>query len=372
MTDALRLLAFSARFLEALNCGALVLDRQGHITRANTRIGQMMRRPVAELLGRTLLDFYDDPASRAFILERRARFDEPWEGEFVLPLPDGSPLPVIISARVLGDEPPLSDLRLVTAIDLSAQKLAEASMREQYEIIAKLSNTVLDQAVNLRDYSQTLEQKVAERTAALHEANLDAIYMLAVASEAKDEDTGRHVRRIREYARLLSLELGMPSGAAEEIGYSAVLHDVGKMHVPDHILKKPGPLTAAERIEVQAHTVIGEHILAEKPFFARARRIARSHHENWDGTGYPDASARTEIPIEARVVHLADVFDALTSPRVYKHAWSAADAAGVIRESRGMMFDPEVVDAFESLYARGLIGSPSSGTVTAAERVGAQ
>src|SRR5688572_226065 len=102
MTDALRLLAFSARFLEALNCGALVLDRQGQITHANTRFGQMMRRPTSALLGRSLLEFYGDPASRAFILARRARFDEPWEGEFVLPLPDGSPLPVIISSRVLG------------------------------------------------------------------------------------------------------------------------------------------------------------------------------------------------------------------------------------------------------------------------------
>jgi HD-GYP domain-containing protein (c-di-GMP phosphodiesterase class II) len=360
MTDALRLLAFSARFLEALNCGAIVIDRQGVISRANTRFGEMMRLPAPSLLGRTLLEFYDDPAGRAFILQRRARFDEPWEGEYYLPLPDGSRLPVIISARVLGDEPPLRDLRLVTAIDISAQKLAEASLKEQYEIIAKLSNTILDQAVNLKDYSQTLEQRVAERTAALHEANLDAIYMLAVASEAKDQDTGRHVRRIREYARLLSLELGMPPAEAEEIGYSAVLHDVGKMHVPDHILKKPGPLTPEERVEVQAHTLIGERILAEKPFFARARRIARSHHENWDGSGYPDATGKAEIPVEARIVHLADVFDALTSPRVYKLAWSAADAAGVIRESRGLMFDPDVVKAFESLYARGAMGASQS------------
>jgi putative two-component system response regulator len=99
--------------------------------------------------------------------------------------------------------------------------------------------------------------------------------------------------------------------------------------------------------------VIGERILADNAFFARARRIARSHHENWDGSGYPDATSRAEIPVEARIVHLADVFDALTSPRVYKHAWRPDDAAGVIRESRGMMFDPDVVDAFSSLYARG-------------------
>ena len=125
------------------------------------------------------------------------------------------------------------------------------------------------------------------------------------------------------------------------------------MHVPDHILKKPGPLTDEERAIVQQHTVAGEHILSEKTFFHRARLIARSHHENWDGSGYPDTNASHAIPIEARIVHLADVFDALTTPRVYKLAWTSDDAAGVIRESRGKMFDPDVVRAFESLYARG-------------------
>jgi putative two-component system response regulator len=155
---------------------------------------------------------------------------------------------------------------------------------------------------------------------------------------------------------MLAMEMGIDEGEADQIGYSAVLHDVGKMHVPDHILKKPGPLTPDERKQMEKHTLIGEKILSEEPFFARARKIVRSHHENWDGSGYPDGISHREVPIEARIVHLADVFDALTTPRVYKHAWSPADAAGVIRESRGRMFDPDVVDAFESLYARGVMG----------------
>jgi putative two-component system response regulator len=361
MTDALWWIEHYGRFLEALNSGALVIDRQGIVTRANARFCELMRRERTELLGRSLADFYDDPATKAFIAERRANFDEPWESEFYLPLPDGSQLPVIVSSRVLGDEPPLSDLRLVTITDVSTQKEAESSLKEQYEIIAKLSNTILEQAVDLKHYSQTLEQRVVERTAALHEANLDAIYMLAVASEAKDEDTGRHVRRIRECARLLATELGFAEREADEIGYSAVLHDVGKMHVPDHILKKPGPLTPDERKQIEQHTIIGERILSDAPFFARARAIARSHHENWDGSGYPDSTVGTLIPIEARIVHLADVFDALTSPRVYKHAWSPSDAAGVIRESRGRMFDPDVVAAFDSLFARGAIAVSDHG-----------
>jgi PAS domain S-box-containing protein/putative nucleotidyltransferase with HDIG domain len=359
MTDALWWIEHYGRFLEALNSGALVIDRQGTVTRANTRFCEMMRRERSELLGRSLTDFYPDSESRAFVVERRAHFDEPWECEFHLPMPDGSQLPVIVSSRVLGDEPPLNDLRLVTITDLSEHKRAEESLKEQYEIIAKLSNTILEQAVDLKHYSQTLEERVAERTAALHEANLDAIYMLAVASEAKDEDTGRHVRRIRECAAKLARELGFGDREADEIGYSAVLHDVGKMHVPDHVLKKPGPLTPDERKLIEQHTIIGERILSEAPFFARARAIARSHHENWDASGYPDGTAGNAIAIEARIVHLADVFDALTSPRVYKLAWSEEDAAGVIRESRGKMFDPDVVKAFESLFARGAIaGAP--------------
>ena len=134
---------------------------------------------------------------------------------------------------------------------------------------------------------------------------------------------------------------------------AAPLHDVGKMHVPDHILQKPGPLTPEERSVMQEHTLIGEKILVDKPFFTRARRIARSHHENWDGSGYPDGARRDEIPIEARIVHLADVYAALTSVRVYKPAWDPESAAEAIAEGKDQMFDPEIVRAFDSLYKRG-------------------
>jgi putative two-component system response regulator len=182
---------------------------------------------------------------------------------------------------------------------------------------------------------------------------MDAIYMLAVASESKDEDTGRHVRRIQHYTHAIARELGFDDIAAERIGHSAILHDVGKIHVPDHILKKPGPLTEDERRIVKEHTTAGERILSSRPFFELARKIARSHHENWDGSGYPDNAGGQEIPVEARIVHLADVYDALTTPRVYKRAWTEADAAGVIKESRGIMFDPEVVGAFDSLRTSG-------------------
>jgi putative nucleotidyltransferase with HDIG domain/PAS domain S-box-containing protein len=341
--------------LDALNCGAVLINRAGRVVHANDRLCRMMGRGRDQLVGADLRRLYagSGEEGREQLRQILEHFDEPREGEFFLPLADGKRLPIVSSAARLGSEPPLSDHRLVTVIDLSFQKEAEAALREQYEIIAELSNTILEQALKLKDYNQTLETKVAQRTADLHAANLDAVYMLAVASEAKDLDTGRHVRRIQRYAKLLAKELGMNDAEAEAVGYSAILHDVGKMHVPDEILKKPGPLTAGERAEVQQHTVIGERILADRPFFAQARRIARSHHENWDGSGYPDGRRGSEIPTEARIVHLADVYDALTSVRVYKPAWTEKDAAAVIEASRGAMFDPEVVSAFTSVYGRG-------------------
>ena len=229
---------------------------------------------------------------------------------------------------------------------------AERSIKEQYDIIANLSNTVMSSALDLKDYSKVLEQRVRERTRQLSEAQLDTIYMLAVASEAKDDDTGQHVRRIEQLTRSLASELGMDETEADSVGHAAILHDVGKIHVPDQILRKPGKLTADELATMQEHTVVGERILGDKPFFAPARRVARSHHENWDGSGYPDGARGGEIAVEARIVHLADVYDALVSPRVYKAAWTQRQAAEFIVEASGQMFDPELVRAFTHVAPR--------------------
>lgn len=230
-----------------------------------------------------------------------------------------------------------------------ARDLAESQrdIKEQYDIIANLSNTVLDEAMNLKGLSAELERRVKERTRELAEAQLDTIYMLAIAAEAKDEDTGLHVRRIHGLTRRIARALGTSDAEAEAMGNASVLHDIGKIHVPDQILKKPGALTAEETAVMRQHTVVGERILGDKSFFAPARRIARSHHENWDGSGYPDSTSGDRIPVEARIVHLADVYDALTSPRVYKAAWSPREAMDFVREEAGRMFDPEVVKAFE-------------------------
>ncbi|HEY7089332.1 MAG TPA: HD domain-containing phosphohydrolase [Tepidisphaeraceae bacterium] len=335
------------QLLSALNCGALVIDRAGKIVHVNSRLASMTRLPREQLEGANVLDMYTEEADRARVRKSLDRFDERAEEEFVLPLPEGKRLPVIASARPLAATAPLSDFRLVTMIDISRQKEAEQNAKEQYQHVLEMSDTLLQQALELKRYSQKLEQRVRERTAELHDAHMDAVYMLAVASEAKDTDTGKHVRRIEQASVVLAKKLGMSASEAEAIGYSSILHDVGKIHIPDEILTKPGPLDDRERARMQLHTLAGERILAASAFFARARKIARAHHENWDGSGYPDGVAGCNIPVEARIVHLVDVYDALTHDRVYKKAWPHEQAMDSIRRGRGTMFDPEIVDAFD-------------------------
>ncbi|HWL95607.1 MAG TPA: HD domain-containing phosphohydrolase, partial [Phycisphaerae bacterium] len=278
-----------AALMDALNFGAILIDQAGAIIHANERICTMLGRHRSDVLGRSLESLYVAPDDVAFARRCVEEFDAAFEEEFHLSTPDHTPVPAIVASRPLGDTRLAAPLyKLITAMDIGRLKKMEGRLTEDYQEIAKLSDTVLAQAIDLKHYSEHLEQKVRERTTDLFDANMDAIYMLAVASEAKDQDTGAHVQRIRRYTELLASEIGLPPATLEQYGYSAVLHDVGKMSVPDHVLKKPGPLSADERKIIQGHTTAGEHILGERPFFELARRIARSHHENWNGSGYPD------------------------------------------------------------------------------------
>lgn len=339
--------------LAAINCGAALIDRSGTIVHVNHRLCKMMNLTCEAIVGRNVADLYSNPADRQIIQRSLEDFDRGSEFEFYLPLPDGSRLPIISSARPLPGPPPMSDHRLITLIEISGQKKAEAALQEQYDIIVQMSDTVLKQAIELKHYNQTLEERVLERTNELRQAHMEAIFMLAVASEAKDQDTGKHVKRIERLARSLAGKIGFSPAEAESIGYSAILHDVGKIHVPDDILTKPGPLDDRERARMQLHTLAGERILAASSFFERARKIARGHHENWDGSGYPDGISKDQIPIEARIVHLVDVFDALSHDRVYKKAWPHERAVESINASKSTMFDPEIVDAFDAALKEG-------------------
>ncbi len=197
----------------------------------------------------------------------------------------------------------------------------------------------LSLASELRKQREHLEHKTRQ-----------TLSMLATIVEARDTDAGLHLQHIQRYSLALALRLGLEEKAAREVAYAAMIHDVGKAQVPDAILKKPGPLTAGERREIEKHTLWADALLAESDEFAAARQVARSHHERWDGGGYPDGLTGEDIPLAARIVAVADVYDALISERPYKHAWPPEEAIAEIARLRGTHLDPDIVDAFVHLY----------------------
>ncbi|KKO63552.1 Cyclic di-GMP phosphodiesterase response regulator RpfG [Janthinobacterium sp. KBS0711] len=183
----------------------------------------------------------------------------------------------------------------------------------------------------------------------LKETRLQIVQRLGLAAEYKDNETGLHVIRMSHYARLLGVAAGMDEAAADDLLHAAPMHDVGKIGIPDRILQKPGKLDADEWAVMQTHAriggdIIGEH--AEGGMLALAREIALAHHEKWDGSGYPNGLAGETIPLAGRIVAVADVFDALTSVRPYKRAWSVIDAVGYLQEQQGSHFDARLVELF--------------------------
>ena len=181
-----------------------------------------------------------------------------------------------------------------------------------------------------------------------HEAELEVLARLAAAGEARDDDTGQHTRRVGELAALIGEALGLPLDEVDLIRLAAPLHDVGKIGIPDAILRKPGRLTAEEFAVMQTHTLIGAEMLADGAtrHMRMAETIARSHHEWWNGKGYPDGLSGDAIPLAARIVAVADVYDALMHARPYRGAWKRDRVIGELRRKTGTHFDPRVVDAF--------------------------
>jgi response regulator RpfG family c-di-GMP phosphodiesterase len=210
----------------------------------------------------------------------------------------------------------------------------------------RLQQITREQNEELKTINDDLEDLVRVRTCQLEEAVREGILMLAMASEARDDMTGGHIRRIQHLTRRICRQLGLDADTTEEISFASILHDVGKIHIPDHILKKPGPLTDGEFALMQTHTVVGERILGDKPFYETTRRIARHHHEHWDGSGYPDGLKADAIPLAARIVTVADVYDALIHERPYKPAWKPEKALAVMEVFSGKIFDPGILGVF--------------------------
>ena len=228
---------------------------------------------------------------------------------------------------------------------------------DKIELIARVRALLKVKAYHdlIDDYQKKLESDIAERTQELHQAladtkaaSLEIIQRLSTAAECKDEATGNHIYRMSHYAAAIARQMGLDEATVELILYAAPMHDLGKIGIPDRILLKSAKLSPLEWEIMMKHTLIGAEILkdSEIELLRVGEVIARTHHEKWDGSGYPAGLRGVEIPFYGRIVAIADVFDAMTSVRPYKEEFSVEEAFELIRSGKGTHFDPEVVDAF--------------------------
>lgn len=224
---------------------------------------------------------------------------------------------------------------------------------DRAEMLARVRNLIEVQLFHkfMRDQNALLDELVRQRTKELRDTRLQIVRRLGRAAEFRDNETGYHILRMSHYSLLLARALGWDEERCDLLLHASPMHDVGKIGIPDSILLKPGKLDPEEWEIMKRHTSIGEHILDgdDSPLLRLAREIAISHHEKWDGSGYPHALQGDEIPISGRIVALTDVFDALTSERPYKKAWSIEAALEYVQTNSGSHFDPILVNHFVRL-----------------------
>lgn len=271
--------------------------------------------------------------------------------------PQTRDIPIIFLTALSSEQDEMAGLELGAA-DYIAKPIRPPVLLARVETQVKIKAA----ADFLRDQNAYLEQEVARRTrevTAIQDATIDAMAWLA---EARDNETGNHIRRTQHYVKVLAEHLrkhprfaGFLDDATIMLLFkSAPLHDIGKIGIPDRILLKPGKLTAEEFEIMKTHTTLGrdaiaqaeKHLDIDMKFLRLAKEIAYSHQEKWDGSGYPEGRSGDDIPISARLMAVADVYDALVSRRVYKPAMTHEQAVKIIQEGRGAHFDPDIVDAF--------------------------
>jgi putative two-component system response regulator len=250
------------------------------------------------------------------------------------------------------------------ADDFLSKPIDQVELRARVQSLLKVK-MFNDHMVN---YQKILKVEVDQRTQQLlqaydelkdasekiKKASLDTTIRLVQASECKDEDTGSHIKRIGYYAAAIAQAMALPSQDIEIILFAAPMHDIGKIGIPDRILLKPGKLDAEEWTTMKMHTVIGGRILtnADTYVLQMAEQIALTHHERWDGTGYPRGLTGSHIPIWGRITSICDVFDALTTNRPYKKAFPIEQSLEILKNERGSSFDPEVSDVFFSIQEK--------------------
>ncbi len=292
--------------------------------------------------------------------------------DLMMPAPDGFDIMARLSQ--IGHGKPFLPIIVLTA-DVNAETRERALSGgahdfltkpfDHAEVVLRIRNLLTLRLLHrqLHQHNVELELRVSERTreleeshSALESAQIEMMERLAHAAEYRDDDTGQHTQRVGVMAAQLAEALGLPKHYVELIHRAAPMHDVGKIGIPDAILLKPGRLTSEEFETMKQHATIGADLLAggHWALVQMAERIARSHHERWDGSGYPSGIGGEEIPLEGRIVAVVDVFDALTHSRPYKRAWPIEEAIEEITRQSGKQFDPNVVEKFLILPLRSL------------------
>jgi len=264
-------------------------------------------------------------------------------------LPDGNDLPVLMMA-------PWNDRhRRRQVLDAGASDLL-ATPVDDLEFHARCSNllTQRSQQKIIHERARWLEQRISEATSDIRLREHETLLRLAKAGEFRDEETGNHVIRMAKYSRIIAEQLCLSQADCEAIELAAPMHDIGKIGIPDEILRKPGRLTHSEFEIMKTHTRIGHEIIKDSPskYLQMGAVIALSHHERFNGTGYPDKLGSTDIPLPARIVSVADAYDALTSERPYKQRWPMEKTLNYLNQQRGKYFDPDCLDAFISQLDR--------------------
>jgi two-component system response regulator RpfG len=260
-------------------------------------------------------------------------------------LPGGNELPLLMMAPWNDQE------RRRQVLDAGATDLL-ATPVDDLEFHARCRNllTQRNQQKIIHERARWLEQRVSEATSEIRQREHETLLRLAKAGEYRDEETGNHVIRMARYSRIIAEQMGLPVADCEAIELAAPMHDIGKIGIADDILRKPGRLSHCEFEIMKTHTRIGYEILKDSPskYLQMGAVIALSHHEKFNGTGYPNKLGGQDIPLAARIVSVADAYDALTSKRPYKPRWSMEKALAYLNEQRGKFFDPDCLDAFNS------------------------
>ena len=256
-------------------------------------------------------------------------------------------VPIIMITSVESESVRLEALK-AGATDFLPKRPVATELRVRVGNLLKLAAAVR----KLNNHAETLAGEVSAATRLLHEREEEIILRLALAVEYRDNDTGEHTTRVARYSRLIAEELKLSPRLCRDIYLAAPLHDVGKVAIPDNILLKPGRLDTDEMAVIRTHAAIGGRILADShcELIQLGAVIATGHHERWDGSGYPRGLKGADIPIAARVVAVADVFDALTTKRPYKEAMPLTVARAYLQERSGTEFDPACVEAFLSRW----------------------